>query len=116
MKTKIEQIIEQKTEWLPGEFGCEIPNFGPAAAEIAKIWDEPMSCGHARRYIVSSGEGTNWCALCELESYQATVEELTIDIEGGRLPDVLEAREEVKQGKGIPWKEARKALDRARAR
>jgi hypothetical protein len=30
--------------------------------------DTLMSCGHAKRYVVSADEGTSYCAMCELDA------------------------------------------------
>lgn len=38
--------------------------FEQAAAEIA-AQQEKQPCGHPREAVVSSGEGTNYCRLCE---------------------------------------------------
>jgi len=31
---------------------------------------QKQACGHEQRFIVSSGGGTNWCALCEIEGLE----------------------------------------------
>lgn len=40
-----------------------------AAAELVALQalQTPMPCGHLARYAVSGEEGTQYCALCELE-------------------------------------------------
>ncbi len=36
----------------------------------------PMPCGHLARYAVNEEAGTQYCALCELEEKQQTIDDL----------------------------------------
>jgi multidrug resistance efflux pump len=46
-----------------------------AIGDLAEMYDK-QPCGHEARFIVSSGEGTNWCALCQLDTANERVVEL----------------------------------------
>lgn len=37
-------------------------------------------CGHDERFVISSDEGTCWCALCELEAANLRVAELEAQV------------------------------------
>lgn len=41
--------------------------------------DDPMSCGHPRSAVVSSGEGTNYCGMCADQHSPDAVVERCID-------------------------------------
>lgn len=42
----------------------------------ADALEDKQPCGHERRFVVSTDEGTNWCALCELQGVRASNEAL----------------------------------------
>ena len=41
-----------------------------AANRMALRLYQKMPCGHEQRFVVSRDEGTNWCALCEIEGLE----------------------------------------------
>ncbi len=40
----------------------------------------PMPCGHLARYAVNGEDGTQYCALCELEKCNKGLKELIVDL------------------------------------
>lgn len=59
---------------------CECMNFeDDDLKKIEANYDalqSPMPCGHLARYAVNADEGTQYCALCELEEKQKTIDDL----------------------------------------
>jgi len=59
-----------KLIWLNPLFSHTPDLINEASAELSALLaiNDPMPCGHAARYAVTSDEGTSWCCMCELEA------------------------------------------------
>jgi hypothetical protein len=60
---KIIELWQEKEEELTAQIRYEMGQIAEGR-KFNALLDEPMPCGHPRRFIISSGEGTNYCGMC----------------------------------------------------